>query len=510
MNRVRGRAVAVVAGACLAATLVAVPSAQAAVTASRIDVPTDLTYRVYDNAPHSPNTLYLRGTSNGTIGDQVDLLCYAGDLLSYVAHDVPLNGDGSFTVDQGDLRWANNFRVCNLRAVPAGTTPAPTSAYKGPRLLVGYKDSKIISGGPNDGKLRDYYLYFQQLAGGNDYDSIGGCGIDDGYLLHNNSLATVTWDCNAALFNSDADIATRSDIQIDGADAYTPAGANVINSGATAGFPALKYAYKVNPHTGDARITETDGFVKCPSTTFPPTNVSCPTFASAGVRDTRTILQTRNGTVTWITDVFTSTDGHAHKLNLLWANNERFHHSTGDSTKLEFKFPGQKGYAMHVANDSVGLPASAPAAIFIRMHGAADGDPSTGQGAIVYDRPATAAKFASVSSDYEGVTLHQTATVPAHGSVRFRFAYVEDFHAAEVASLAKQAVTVFRGCTVPNVVGKSLAAARKAITAAHCAVGRVTHVHSTAAPAGSVVSQKPKAKTKVDFGTKVALTVSRG
>jgi hypothetical protein len=77
------------------------------------------------------------------------------------------------------------------------------------------------------------------------------------------------------------------------------------------------------------------------------------------------------------------------------------------------------------------------------MHGSADGDMTTGQGAIVYDRPATAANVTSLNSSNSEFTLHQTGTVPAGGSTRFRFAYVQDFLATNVASFAQTAATAF-------------------------------------------------------------------
>jgi len=88
------------------------------------------------------------------------------------------------------------------------------------------------------------------------------------------------------------------------------------------------------------------------------------------------------------------------------------------------------------------------------MNGAADGDQATGQGAIVYDRPATAAKFTSVFSSFSELTLHQAGTVPAGGSTRFRFAYVQDYHAATVASLATTASTAFLNNIAVSKSGK--------------------------------------------------------
>ena len=71
------------------------------------------------------------------------------------------------------------------------------------------------------------------------------------------------------------------------------------------------------------------------------------------------------------------------------------------------------------------------------------------------------------------------------------------------------ATKVVQGCTVPNVVGKSLSAAKAAITHAHCAVGKISH-KASGVPAGLVVSQKPAKGTNVDYGTKVNLVVSNG
>src|SRR4029079_9860626 len=102
----------------------------------------------------------------------------------------------------------------------------------------------------------------------------------------------------------------------------------------------------------------------------------------------------------------------------------------------------------------------------------------------------------------EGFVLHQTAKVPAHGSVRIRFAYVQDFHAAAITSLAKLATTVFKGCTVPHVRGQTLAAAKSAIRHAHCAVGRISHKSSTAVASGHVISSKPRARAHVDYHAK--------
>ena len=228
---------------------------------------------------------------------------------------------------------------------------------------------------------------------------------------------------------------TRSELQVDSANAYAPTQAFFINSGA-AGLPSLTDTYTVDKATGNVAIHETDPLVKCSTATYPPTTGSCATFVSTGVTDDRTITQDHDGHISWVTDVFKSTDGKAHAIDLLWDNNEQFFGASGDSSKLEYEFPGESSFSTHATGANVSLPPSA-GAIFIRMHGAADGDTGTGQGAIVYDRPATAAKFTSVTTFGSEFTLHQAGKVPAGGSTRFRFAYVQDYQAALVGTRAQ-------------------------------------------------------------------------
>jgi hypothetical protein len=70
--------------------------------------------------------------------------------------------------------------------------------------------------------------------------------------------------------------------------------------------------------------------------------------------------------------------------------------------------------------------------------------------------------------------------------------------------------TVRRRCVVPDVRGKRLAVARKAIVTARCRLGRVTHSFSTRIGKGKVIRQRPAPRTRRPVGTKIQLVVSRG
>jgi hypothetical protein len=451
--RIRAAAGAALAAACVAG-LVVTPAAHAAITGSQITTPSNPSFFIADEDASS-QTFAISGTTTGAnpAGDMVDVRCYFGGTSVKVKGNVPLNSGGSFSVPAAELNKLNEL-TCQLKAVPAGKTPSDLTPFSGPVVGAGDRETSKINGGPNDGKAYDYHLDAQQQTAAFDYVSLGNCGLRDGFLYDTTyASTTITFACNAGLVSADSPVKpTRSELQIDGANAYAPTQAFFVNS-AGAALPSLTDTYTVDKATGNVVIHETDPLVKCSGATYPPTTGSCATFVSAGVADNRTITQDHDGHVSWISDSFTSTDSKAHSVDLLWDNNQQFWGASGDSAQLEYEFPGESGFSTHAAGGTLSLPSSA-GAIFIRMHGAADGNTGTGQGAIVYDRPATAARFTSVTSFDSEFTLHQAGNVPAGGSTRFRFAYVQDYRAALVATRAKAASALFRDKITVSRSGK--------------------------------------------------------
>lgn len=65
-------------------------------------------------------------------------------------------------------------------------------------------------------------------------------------------------------------------------------------------------------------------------------------------------------------------------------------------------------------------------------------------------------------------------------------------------------------CVVPNVKRKTLAAAKKAIARAHCALGKVRLAYSAKVRRGRVIAQRPAPGTRLRSGWRVNLMVSRG
>jgi hypothetical protein len=68
---------------------------------------------------------------------------------------------------------------------------------------------------------------------------------------------------------------------------------------------------------------------------------------------------------------------------------------------------------------------------------------------------------------------------------------------------------VLRPCIVPDLVGKTLAAAKAAIKKAFCSLGKVKTVPSSRAK-GKVLSQKPKHGKRLKQHAKISLVVSKG
>ena len=441
--RLRLAAAASLAGAFVVGGLVVTPAAQAAITSSRITTPVNPSFFIADEDAGT-QTFAISGTARGgnPASDEVDVNCYWDGSVVTVAKNVPLKPNGSFSIAKANLNQPLDL-TCRLRAVPAGTAPSNLTPFSGPVIGVGERDSDKVAVGPNVGKVTGYQVDAQQQTAAFDYVSLGNCGLSDGYLYDSAlTQTTTTFYCNAGLLLQDSlSTPTRSGIQVDGANAYDPFSADLINPSA-AGLPALTDRYAVDRKTGNVVIHETEPLVKCTDATYPPNPVSCATFVSAGVTDKRTIAQDHDGHVSWITDSFASTDHQAHSLDLLWDNSQHFSGDSGDSSQLEYEFPGQSSFSTYAVGGTVTLPAAA-GTILIRMRGAADGDMQTGRGAIVYDRPAAQAKFTLVQSFVSEFTLGQTGMVAAGGTTQFRFAYVQDYRAAKVASLANSARTRF-------------------------------------------------------------------
>lgn len=81
---------------------------------------------------------------------------------------------------------------------------------------------------------------------------------------------------------------------------------------------------------------------------------------------------------------------------------------------------------------------------------------------------------------------------------------------ANVVTSASVTLPKQKPCVVPRLVGRRLAAARKALKNADCRVGKITRRKSSSVPNGVVIATRPKRRSRRTAGARVALVVSRG
>ncbi len=412
--------------------------ARAEITASSVTKPAPSPYfAIVDEDTSFSPTIPFEGTTDSTapLSDTVDLDCFTNNDLSQteVFLGASVAPAGSFAAEANALNLAG--KLCQLRAVPHGSPPADVTPFAGPITAVGRSRTEELEFGANIGTPYDYYVYGQQLDGGNDYYSLSSCGVN-GYLYDALEYTAKTFSCSdwyAGFDELNTPSSTRSEIQVDGTDAYGATAVGELANGA-AGFPTFGFSYSQDPGNGDLTIEEDDQISTCPGQAYPPDG--CPAFADSGVGDERRIEQTHGGRLVEITDRFSSTDGLPHNLDLLPQQGVRL--SASSPAQVAYRFPGQSGFATHSSGESVPFAAGAPGVVYMRAPGAPDGDTATGQAAIVFDRPSSPATFNTIYFGDSDFHFHQQVAVPATGAATVRFAYVQGYASAEVEALAEE------------------------------------------------------------------------
>jgi Glucodextranase, domain B len=449
--RVRASTAALVAG--LLGVLACAPRASAAMTSSSLQVVSPPgTYLVFDEVAGA-ETITVSGTTNATPGEKLDINCYAAKKRYLLAAEVQAGAGGSFSFT--GLFGTIAGRTCVLRAVPHNDTtdyaPGSPSAFQGPTLGLGRRGALTVASGPNNGALLWYYLYASQLAGGFDYRSLGDCSILDSYVYDpvtfapsrlDDCDATLWWQNGASGFPGVA-VPTRSEIQVDGANAYLPANAGELFAGSEndPGFPVLKYRYEVEPASGNLVLEETDQVVRCApgASTYPPTAVSCSSFVPTGVEAYMAITQADNGRVAAVTQWFYSTDGAPHTVDLLEQN--QFEHVNEDG-ELDFPWLGEGFQKYGTAGQQLAAPvASVPGSLLIKGSASVpDGSEESPEGALTFSNPPEGETVVGSTLNPESwLDLHYHRAIPAGGSFALGFTYSDGFLLSEVQQLAASA-----------------------------------------------------------------------
>jgi hypothetical protein len=431
-------------GAILTAIL-APQSALADVTHSAITTPAATT-SVWVDLTNRTGSLDVAGTSDGTTGDAVDIVCtYVdedGPETDDLQDEVPVDAAGNFSitatsVDLGGLRGDS----CILRAIPTDSEPDDLSPFTGPPVMIGGIQRSSLQTGPNAGTVYDYDIVWPQPAGVFETESMGACGIADSGVYGPGPTRSVSlFYCGAFSWPSDG---VRDMILVDGHPAYTPWGSlsawAVANSGSTdvPGIQGVTVDAAVDPASGDLTIHETTPLVVCnPSPdTYPATPDSCAGFADAGVVLHRTVVQDKDGRVATVRDAWSSTNGAAHQLDL-----ESETDFASAAALFQLGWSRGAGFTAYTPGTSVQVPEGGPVSIYQVDSSVPSTDPTYAVGAVsLGDPPDSVAFTRGTSSGASAMVLSYRRTVPASGVLELDSVYSQAATVAAVESLASAA-----------------------------------------------------------------------
>jgi hypothetical protein len=440
-----------------------ISAASAAVSASRITSPASPAYPLYDEtlAPHQP-AFTVSGTSTGT--GNVALRCYFGvgpNEYKSVVKEVTVSGGAfSVVVDSEALDDA----PCVLRAVPLSDTKAhppgsPSEEAKDPF------QGPVIAGSrfelESNEAIDDYYEFeARSLAGYFDIEAAGACGLVESALYATSSLlpSADLFGCDATFFEENdpaAGSSTRSDLQVDGANAYTPTTARYLEEDLATkigGAPPIAVNEAFDGTSGLVSIHEVDPLVKCsPGTSFPPTKTSCKAFVSAGVQLERTWQTSDANRVALMTDSWSSTDGSPHALSALYEQWFAANSEVGGA----FEFPGTGGFAPATKGELVAVPAGTGAIYYEQdAETPIGGDGEHPLGAVVYERsPSEPLSFHEGTAAGKKIgaqfNMPYQATIPASGAYTLRMGFIQAYALAEAQRQSEALESSF--AATPNV-----------------------------------------------------------
>ena len=174
----------------------------------------------YDN--HS-TTLTVNGDATPGSGT-VDVVCYFGSGATFgdkvLAGNVPVSDDGAFSTTA--LMRLIAGHACRLRAIPTGGESVDdVPAFAGPQIAVSEAGlpSGVVDGNAN--YPFDFYVYAESLTASAAPDSAGSCGPYAAPYDSSFGQGNFAIDCAGSLLGANMPSgATRSDVQIDGQNAY--------------------------------------------------------------------------------------------------------------------------------------------------------------------------------------------------------------------------------------------------------------------------------------------------
>ncbi len=480
------------------ALLAVTAPAQAAVTRTQISAPAGNPAIVVTSAA-TPANVVVTGTSNGGSAS-LDLRCDASRSTLVHSGIVPhSSGSFSYRLSARELSIIVGH-TCVLRALPHASVPRNRSPFAGPVMAVSELSLRSIPAGGSAGPLADFTYTATQLEGRAVYGGVGACSLRNDSVFASNLFESPTLTSCAARLGPD--VGARSSLFVDGASTFFPQN---VYSYAPKGIAPITYALSVDPATGAPTLRDIETPLRCTPvpTAFPPNSSTCSVFESSPVKVDRTWVQAANGRTSTVTDTYTSTDGKAHHIDVVYQNGY-------NGTPPAFAFPWTGG-TWQVLGTGFTVPKApkVPATVFVRRSLAqADNDPNAPAGSLTFKNNPDRLYLLNTST----LGLQYARDIPASGSVRLSFVYSRSTSQAQVAQFAAAAEAALTPppCVVPRTLGMTLDAARDTLHAAHCVVGKVGHETSKTTPSGKVKSQLPKTGSVLPSNGKVSLVVSLG
>ena len=297
------------------ALLAVTAPAQAAVTRTQISAPAGNPAVVVTSAS-TPANVIVTGTSNGGSAS-LDLRCDASRVTLVHSGIVPRSsGSFSYRLSARELSTIVG-RTCVLRALPHASVPRDRAAFSGPVMAVSELSLRAIPAGGSAGPLADFSYVAAQTEGRATYNGMGACALRNDSVFASNLFASPTLTSCAARLG--ADVGARSSLFVDGASTFFPQN---VWSYAPKGIAPITYALSVDPATGAPTVRDIETPLRCTPvpTAFPPNASTCSVFESAPIKVDRTWVQGSNGRVSTVTDTYTSTDGKAHHIDVVYQN----------------------------------------------------------------------------------------------------------------------------------------------------------------------------------------------
>ena len=390
----------------------------------------------------------VAGTADGADGDLVDIRCanrQANGDLGYTtpAQNVAVTG-GAFSV-QATLPGES---ACRLTAVPGGTSPVDLAPFAGPAHFGAETSTETVGGiGPNAALVRSYFSATSSPTMEADFVSIGdgGAPYDMAPIDASGALpqyAEYLFYANAALYAASTKTGeTRSQIRVDGINAFVPDAATDLYAGAAtaSGLPGVTIeSTTFDPVTRDITQVVTEPVVTCPTdgganvTAATASAATCGSFRPSGVAIRRTIA-IRNATRSVeTTDRWVSTDGTAHAIDVLYDQEQ----DTTSPKVNGYRFPWVDGATSktRAVGDEIAPPPGRVSTIFVKsdVDSPAD-DPRWTQGSLTMAPRPDLIRFTQTNR----FELGFKRTVPATGALTIEQRYTIGTKSADVAAQAQ-------------------------------------------------------------------------